>query len=58
MSTFYPSTASIYLIIWMSCFIKEGAMDQVRELQREGRVRLLWNSTHGGPGCRSCSKEQ
>ena len=26
-----------------------GAMDQVRELQREGRVRFVGYSTHGGP---------
>ena len=30
-------------------FRKGGAMDQVRELQREGRVRFVGYSTHGGP---------
>lgn len=32
-----------------ACLQKGGPMDEVRELQREGRVRFVGYSTHGGP---------
>jgi predicted aldo/keto reductase-like oxidoreductase len=32
-----------------ACLLRGGPMDEVRELQREGRVRFVGYSTHGGP---------